>query len=86
MISPLRYRSFSASLPVVAAISTSFAAKSQCGQVRLSGRIFPTKHAASSNVSSSPPGPPFGSITRVSFRLKLCFFDFRTFRSYANEI
>jgi hypothetical protein len=55
---------------VCAAFSNSSAAKSQCGRVWRHGLIRPTKRAASSNVANSAPGPPVGSITRVSASLK----------------
>jgi hypothetical protein len=38
--------------------------------VDLNGRIFPMKRTASSRVSNSTLGRPFGSNTRVSLRLK----------------
>jgi hypothetical protein len=56
--------------PVSAALRSNSAAKSQCGRPWRQDRSRPTKRAASSNVASSPPGRPVGSITRVSANLK----------------
>jgi hypothetical protein len=56
--------------PVSAARRSYSAAKSQCGRPWRQDRSRPTKRAACSNVASSPPGPPVGSITRVSANLK----------------
>src|SRR5262249_8155003 len=53
--------------PVSAAFSNSSA---QCGRAWRHRLITPTKLAASSNVANSAPGPPVGSITRVSASLK----------------
>ena len=56
--------------PVSAAFKSSLAAKSQCGRPWRHDRSSLTKRAASSNVASSAPGPPVGTITRVRGSLK----------------
>src|SRR5262249_30080821 len=62
--------SMSDSSPVSAVFNSSSAAKSQCGRAWRNGLKRATKRAASSNVASSTPDPPVGSIVRVRASLK----------------
>jgi hypothetical protein len=49
------------------------------------GYVIPYAVAPAYKGRQLMPGPPFGSITRVSFRLKSCFWGFDTLPSHTNE-